>query len=108
MELNLTSKWQFSYHDNDGKDRNYILFFLNGVLILKQKCPYDTNWERLTSIYDVYLLNGKLYQKRRKNFGCSHPDNDKTKIREVSFPISKKILKQFNIPNNTKILENNE
>ena len=104
MELKLTSKYQYSHHDKDNRDRNYLKFYLNDILILKQKIPFDKNWElgfdRRTSIYDVYLLNGKLYQKRSKNFGCNHPDNNKSKVREVSYPISKKVLNQFNIPQN--------
>lgn len=105
MEFKLTSNWQYSHHDKDGCDRNYLSFYLNDILILKQKIPFDVNLEsgfdRRTSIYDIYLLNGRLYQKRCKNFGCSHPD--KSKIREVSFPISKEKLKQFNIPKDFKI-----
>lgn len=104
MEFKLKSKTQYSHHDSDGKDRNYLLFYLNDILILKQKIPFDTNWDRgfdrRTSIYDVYLLDGKIYQKRKKNSGCNHPDNDKEIVRNVSFPISKKILSQFNIPKN--------
>lgn len=60
-------------------------------------------FDRRTSIYDEYILNGKLYQKRRKWLGCSNDDNDKTEIREVTFPLSKKILAQFNIPDNFRI-----
>ena len=107
MEFKLTSNWQYSHPDKDGCDRNYLSFYLNDVLILKQKIPFDTNWDkgfdRRTSIYDVYLLNGKLYQKRSKNFGCSHPDNDKSEVREVSYPISKKILSQFDIPKDFRV-----
>ena len=59
MEFKLTSHWKYSHHDKDGCDRNYISFYLNGVLILKQKIPFDTDWEkgfdRRTAIYDVYV-----------------------------------------------------
>lgn len=107
MEFKLTSNRKYSNHDKDGCDRNYLSFYLNDVLILKQKIPFDTNWEigfdRRTSIYDVYLFNGKLYQKRRKNFGCSHPDNDKSEVREVSYPISKRVLEQFDIPKDFRV-----
>lgn len=107
MEYKLTAKSQYSHHDNDGKDRNYMLYFLNGVLIHKHKIPFDRNWEvgfdRTTSIYDEYILNNKLYQKRRCWYGCLNPMNNKTKIREVSYPLSKRILSQFNIPKNLKI-----
>lgn len=107
MEFKLTTKRQYSHHDKDGADRNYISYYLNDVLILKQKIPFDTNWDkgfdRRTSIYDEYILNGVMYQKRRKNLGCSHQDNDKTEIREVSYPLSKKKLINFNIPKDLKI-----
>ena len=100
MELILTSNRQYSYHDNDGCDRNYLTFYLNGKSILKQKIPFDTNWkygfDRRTLIYDVHLLNGKIYQKRCKN---------SSNIRDVSYPISKKILAEFNIPKDIKIIE---
>ena len=109
IELKLTTNWHYSHHDTDGHDRNYLSFYLNDVLILKQKIPFDRNWEvgfdRRTSIYDLYLLNGRIYQKRQKYYGCSHPDNGKPKIREVSFPISKKRLEQFNIPKDLVINE---
>jgi hypothetical protein len=107
MELKLTKKAQYSHKDGDGRKRNHLLYFLNGELIFKQKIPFDTNWEkgfdRRTMIYDDYILNGKIYQKRQKWLGCGHPDNDKMEVREVSFPLSKEILKQFNIPENVKI-----
>jgi len=108
MDFKLTSNFQYSHHDKDGADRNYLSFYLNDVLILKQKIPFDTEYEagfdRRTSIYDVYLLNGRLYQKRRKNLGCGHPENTKTKVREIYFPIGRKILSQFNIPMDFKII----
>lgn len=98
MEYKLTANTQYSHHDKDGADRNYISYFLNGVLILKQKIPFDTNWEkgfdRRTSIYDEYILNGKMYQKRSK---------DNSEIREVSYPLSKKLLTPFNIPKDFRI-----
>jgi len=101
MDYKLTTNRQYSHHDKDGADRNYVSYFLNGVLILKQKIPFDKNWEvgfdRRTSIYDEYILNGKMYQKRRKWLGCCNADNDKTEIREVSLHIS--ILKSFGMSN---------
>jgi hypothetical protein len=109
MEFKLTSKTQYSHHDKDGADRNYISYYLNDVLILKQKIPFDKDYEvgfdRRTSIYDTYLLNGKIYQKRCKNYGCFHPDNDESEVREVSFPISKEKLSEFNIPKDLMIAE---
>jgi hypothetical protein len=107
MEFKLTRNSQLSHHDKDGKDRNYISYYLNDILILKQKIPFNTRFEegfdRRISIYDEYILNDRLYQKRRICIACGCFDD---KIRNVSFPLSKKIMKQFNIPNNEKILIN--
>ena len=109
MEFKLTINTQYSHHDKDGANRNYISYYVNGVLILKQKIPFDNmfkiGFDRRTSIYDVYLLNGKIYQKRRKNEGCSHPDNDKTVIREVYYPVSKNKLSPLKIPKDLRIDE---
>lgn len=86
-------------HCKDGKRRHLILYFLNGVQILKQKIPFDENFENgfnfRTSIFDVYLLNNNLYQTRIKN----------NKKRNIKFPVSKKKLEIFNIPENLKISE---
>lgn len=109
MEFKLTSNWQYSHHDKDGRDRNYLSFYLNGMLIFKQKIPFDKNlkpgFDRNTAIYDVYLLNGKLHQKRCKDVDILPQHNEYPKIREVSFPISKNKLTLFNIPKNLRIDE---
>mgnify|MGYP001587001692 CR=1 FL=1 len=103
MEYKLTLKAQHSKKCVDGKQRNFLLFFLNNVLILKQKIPYDESCEKgfdvKTSINNIYLLNNKLYQERIS-------DTTKKK-RIVKFPISKKKLEQFNIPKDLKIEINN-
>lgn len=94
--MNLTCKFQHSQHCNDGKRRNFLLIFFDNVLILKQKIPYDdtieAGYDNTTSIYNIYLFNGKIYQTRTRE----------GKIRQVSFPVSKKILNQLNIDNTTK------
>jgi hypothetical protein len=114
MKYLLTCNSQYSKHDKDGKDRNYLTYYINGVKILKQKIPFNTNWEhgfdRRTVISNEYLLNGRLYQTRYFETGCSCTPSDKPKkIRNVSFPISKKILSELGIPNDLKIeyVENN-
>jgi hypothetical protein len=103
QKFKLTCKGQLSKHCKDGKDRNFLYYFLNDVLILKQKIPFDIRWERgcdrVTGIYDDYLLNGKLYQTRSKKQWNSSVDD----VRQVYFPISKKVLAQFNIPKDLKI-----
>ena len=68
-EYVLTRKIQCSKKCPDGKSRNFILYFLNGNLILKQKFPYDENYDKgfdkRTHIYDEFILNGRLYQTRK-------------------------------------------
>jgi hypothetical protein len=104
MIYKLTRNSQYSKHDKDGKDRNHLTYYINGIEILKQKIPFNTNWEhgfdRRTVISNEYLLNGKLYQTRY--FQTGTPDKPK-KIRNVSYPISKKILSELGIPNDLKI-----
>ena len=107
MEFKLTSHIQLSKKCRDGKKRNFVLFFLNDVLILKQKFPYDENWEKgfdkRTVIYDVYLLNGRIHQTRKFWHGCGSCVNEKEQPRQVSFPVSKIKLAELNVPKNLKI-----
>lgn len=102
MEYKLTRKNQLSYHDKDGCDRNYLSFYLNGVEILKQKIPFDTDYDRgydrRLGIYDVYLLDGKIYQKR---------SIDGLSVREVKYPISRRKLELFGIADGLVINEFN-
>jgi hypothetical protein len=102
MEFVLTYKSKHAEHCSDGKDRNIIKYFLNDILIFEQKLPFDESFdygfEQRTDISDIFLFNGYLYQTR---------NNSKGKTRMVKFPISKKILQQFNIPNDFKISINN-
>ena len=104
-KLKLTATFQYSKTCKDKKQRNFVIFFLNDVQILKQKIPFDESYEhgfdRRTSFDNVYLLNNKLYQTRSIWNGCGSGDN--TKSRDVYFPVSKKILEQFNIPKDIKI-----
>ncbi len=96
----LTSHYQHSKRGKDGKARNYIIYFLNDVEILKQKVPFDEKYElgfqNRTHFKNTYLLNGKLYQTREKSYSTKE-------ARDVCFPISKKKLSQFDIPKDLKI-----
>jgi hypothetical protein len=98
--MKLTRKIHYASHDAVGKDRNYISYFLNDVLILKQKYPFDASYsagsDKLTEIFDEYLYNGKLFQKRKLRYD--------TEVREVSFPVSKQILKSIGVDMNSKYL----
>jgi hypothetical protein len=92
----LTTKYQHSKHLKNGKRRSLLLYFLNDVLIFKQKIPFDENMEYGISKWHInneFLFNGRIYQTRF----------DKNKIRNVSFPISKKLLTEMNIPLDIKI-----
>lgn len=111
MDYKLTCNVKHAKHCEDGKDRNILQYFLNNVLILEQKYPFDTDYDKgceyRTDIRDEYLLNGKLYQTRQYNpSGVSWrslKNKQKGKIRNVKYPISKKILDQFNIPKDYRI-----
>lgn len=113
-KFKLTSKYQHSVHCRDGKRRNYMLYFLNGVQILKQKKPFDNRYDKgfdgCCYICDEYILNGKLYQTRYSNSDQprKYYEAGLDVPRSVSYPISKKILKQFNIPEDLKIEIQNE
>lgn len=93
----LTKKYQFAKHDKDGKDRNYLLYFLNGKQILKQKVPFDSEAERgydkNTRIFDEHIENGRIHQTRT-HLGVS---------RKVSFPLSKNKLNELGVNNETTI-----
>ena len=107
MDYNLTVHFQYSKQCKDGKHRNYIIFFLNGIQILKQKIPFDTDWERgfdrRTGIFNPYILNGKMYQTRFHDKGWCGGVGPSGKERHVSFPLSKKVMEQFQIPKDLKI-----
>lgn len=98
--MNLTSHYQHAKKGKDGKSRNYMIYFLNDVEILKQKVPfdetYDHGFQNRTHFKNTYLLNGKLYQTRSKSYSSEE-------AREVCFPVSKKKLSQFDIPKDLKI-----
>lgn len=98
MEHILEAHCQYSKTCKDGKNRNFLIYFLDGVEILKQKIPfnekYEAGYDRLTHITGEYILNGNLYQKRYKSNGCGSKPYE---IREVKFPISKKKLEKLGI-----------
>jgi len=101
MEYILTNKAQLSKRGMDGKSRNYMLYFLNGVEILKQKIPFDINFDkgfdRRVGISNEYILNGRMHQTREVD----------DKVRYVSFPLSRQKLAKFSIDKDLKININN-
>jgi len=100
MEHKLTYKTQMAKTCKDGKQRNFVLYFLDGVLILKQKASFEETWERgydgCTHVENEYILNGKMYQTRWR-VGT-------TEKREVYFPLSKRKLKELGVENDVKII----
>jgi hypothetical protein len=105
MDFNLTCKVQLSKKCKDGSSRNFLLYFLNDVQILKQKIPFNTRYDRghdrHTAIYDEYLLNGRLHQTRTADVFCGTKTTGKT--RRVSFPVSRARLQQLQVPDGLKI-----
>ena len=97
MEYKLTKKCQLNKRGKDKKCKSYLIYFLNDVQILKQKLPFESDYENgfnhLTGFNNVYLLNGKLHQTRIKF----------EKTRDVSYPISKNKLNQLEVPIDLKI-----
>jgi hypothetical protein len=104
----LTRKIQYSKKCKDGKSRNFILYFYNSNQILKQKFPYDEDYDKgfdkRTLIYDEYLFNGRLHQTRKGEGKRGVINNhfwgeiSGVKTRHVSFPISKAKLEALKIP----------
>jgi len=112
----LTMTYQHSKHCTDGKRRNYFIYFLDGVEILKQKAPYDETmdhgWQHRTHIDDVYLYKGNIHQTRKysgneSTWWRSSRVRDEGKERKVKFPVSKKILKELGVDPNQKIVQQN-
>jgi hypothetical protein len=98
MEYKLTTKCQHAKKLKNGKIRTLLLYFLNNVLIFKQKLPFDEQRDYgygKVHITDEYLLNNKIHQTRFAEY-----DDPK---RYVSYPVSKKVLSQFEIPTDLKI-----
>lgn len=97
MEYKLTYKCQLNKRGKDSKSRSYLIYFLNDVEILKQKLPfeedYDFGKQHHTGIDYEYLLNGKIYQTREK-FG---------KTRNVYYPVSKNKLNELGFPDDFKL-----
>ena len=108
-EFKLTKKYQFRKKCKDGCSRNYIIYFLNDVQILKQKYPYDETheppYDTRMHITNDYLLNGYIHQTRTIGSCCgmSEEQRSKLKSREVKFPVSKKFLNELSVPNDLKI-----
>ena len=107
MEYKLTSKYQHAKRLPKGVRRSIRLYFLNGVRIFEQKVPFDEKGEfgdPKWHFKNEYLLNGRMYQTRWSRNWSRDLGGFVDTSRDVSYPISKKILEQFNIPKDLKIV----
>jgi hypothetical protein len=108
MEYKLTSKYKHSKRLKNGTRRSILTFFINGVKLFEQKVPFDENAEPGTGkwhIDNIYLLNDRLHQTRwSTDWNSTTNSYDKT-TRDVTYPVSKKILVSLNIPNDLMIKE---
>jgi len=99
MEFKITTKYQHGVKSKNGRRINYRLYFLNNILIYRQRVPFDETMDHgFQGKYfftNEYILNGNLYQTRSRT-----TDKDK---RSIYFPLSKKILKELGVPNDLKI-----
>lgn len=109
MEFKLTTAHQHSARCRDGRRRSFILYFINDVLVLKHKSPYNNNYDKgydhRTHIFDCYYENGSIHQKRQfSSTWCGETRSMvPSKIREVRFPVKRTVLKDLNIPKDIKI-----
>jgi hypothetical protein len=86
--------------DRTGRSSKFVSYYLNGVLITKQRIPYtseinDKSFEYI-SFSNEYLFNNRIYQIRTVKRGTLRP-----KFRKTSYRLSK--WDKFNIPKNLKI-----
>lgn len=86
----LTSKFVHSRKCKDGKNRNFMVYFLNGVEILKLKVPFQENWEFGFQDCHTTFENERIEGNRLHMTKTNHGTNNK--VRQVSYPISKKKL----------------
>lgn len=107
MSFKLTRHIQWSKKCKDKKRRSFHMFFLNGRLILKQKRPYDPSYDRgfdgKSFIISAYLLNGSIHQERIKRWYCGIKKEEISEVRNVRWPVSKKLLKELGVPMDIKI-----
>lgn len=91
--MKLTSKYQHSFLCPDGKNRNFILYFLNGIQILKLKVPFNENYMGVYQSGSPY--NETSFENERIEGTNLLMDKIKNgKVRKVKYPISREKLKR--------------
>lgn len=113
MGHKLTMTTQHSKRCTDGKRRNFYIYFIDGVEILRHKAPYDDSmdhgYQYGTHVDDVYLYKGNIHQTRRYSgngyaWWRSSKVKGEGKVRNVKFPVSKKMLMELGVNKGDKIL----
>lgn len=99
MEYKLTTKYQHSKRLKNGTRRSFLLFFINGVKLFEQNGV--SKWH----IDNIYLLNGRIHQTRWSTDWDSTTNSYIKTTRDVTYPVSKKILKTLGITNELIIKE---
>lgn len=106
MEYKLTKKFQHAKVLANGRRRSLLLYFLNNILLFTQKVPFDETGEPGTGKWmytNEYLFNGRIHQTRsNRKYNISKNDWD-IKSRDVTYPVSKKRLKELEVPIDLKI-----
>lgn len=109
MEHKLTVKAQHSKKCSDGRRRNFFLFFIDDLLVMQQKIPYDETMEwgydGVLHLEDVHYQNGRIHQTRvgRNKWSSTEKRWIPGKKRKVHFPVSRKTLGDINLPEGIKI-----
>ncbi len=109
MEYRLTSKYHHSKRLKNGTRRSILTFFINDIKIFEQKVPFNETAEygiNKWHIDNVYLLNGRLHQTRWSNDWDSKTNSCVLTTRDVTYPVSKKILESLGVPKDLKLEEN--
>jgi len=108
MEFEITEKYLHSKLGKDKKRRNWMVFFLNGVELFRQKCPFNEfachGWQGKWRYENIYIHNGKLFQTRYgTTFSKITGERIRVNERHVKYPLSKTKLLELGVPFDLKI-----
>lgn len=109
MNYKLDVKYQHAKRLGNGKRRSILLYFINDVLVYKQKVPFDEKSEPGVAKWNIdnkYILDGYLYQRRHDKDWDFINGRFSVKSRDVKYPLSKSLLKDIGVPNGVKLLFN--
>lgn len=97
--MRLTHKLQYGKKCTDGKRRNFAIYFLNDIEILRIKIPFDTSYDsghdKVTLFTNEKLIGNRLWITKIRPSKWDFENNVRTyKERQVSYPISQRKLQQ--------------